>query len=141
MSKVSNVSEVLNVAEVSEKGGILDNKGYKKLIVWREAHKLALKIYKVTKHFPKEEIFGLVSQLRRAAISIPTNIVEGQAGDSKKDFCRFLFIANKSCAEVEYLLEASKDLGFIKEIEYDSIEDLRRKVGFLLYKFIRSIKK
>ncbi len=117
-----------------------NNKGYRKLVTWKEAHKLVLKIYHFTEDFPKQEQFGLTSQIRRAVISVPTNIVEGQASSSKKDFLRFLIISNKSLAEVEYLLETAKDLSYLDEQRYKELEELRSKVGYLLYKFIQSLK-
>ncbi len=69
-----------------------DNKGYKKLKVYREAHKLALDVYSITAKFPKSEIFGLVSQMRRAAVSVVANILEGQARATRKEFKQFLSI-------------------------------------------------
>lgn len=73
-----------------------DKKGYRKLKVWGKAHKFAMEIYKTSKVFPKEEIYGLTSQIRRAAFSVSLNIVEGQASVSKKEFLNFLNIANRS---------------------------------------------
>lgn len=119
----------------------MDNKGYHKLIVWQKAHRLALEIYKITKDFPSEEKFGLVSQIRRSALSVPTNIVEGHSRDSKKSFLNFLDIANTSLVETEYHLEVAKDLGYLSEENYNKIEELRREVGALLNSFIRSLRK
>lgn len=116
------------------------NKGYKKLHVWQEAHKFVLLAYKYTKGFSKVEQFGLVSQIQRAVISIAANIVEGQASSSKREFLNFLNIANRSLAEVEYLLEASLDLGYLPKQEFEELEKLRYKVGNLLNGLMRSIK-
>ena len=75
---------------------------YKKYTVWQKSHQFVLDIYKVTKLFPKEELFGLTSQMRRSSSSIPTNIVEGAGRKGDKDFCRFLYIAFGSANEIEY---------------------------------------
>ncbi|MBA4406138.1 hypothetical protein C0389_02570 [bacterium] len=88
---------------------------FKKLKVWERAHNLALNLYKLTKSFPKEELYGITSQLRRAVISIPTNIAEGSGKQTEKEFARYLSIAAGSASETEYLIILSKDLKFIKE--------------------------
>lgn len=82
---------------------------YRNLIVWQKAHKLALLIYEITAKFPLDEKITLTSQIRRAALSIPTNIVEGYNRKSKKEFVHFIDISLGSLAEVEYLLEFSVD--------------------------------
>lgn len=115
--------------------------GYKKLHVWNEAHQLILLIYKFTKAFPREELFGLTSQVRRAVISVVANIVEGQARASKKEFLQFLYIANGSLVEVEYYIELSKDLGYIDEKSFLLLYDQRVVVGNLLNGLIRSLKR
>jgi four helix bundle protein len=78
---------------------------YKDLIVWQRAMELVVEIYKLTDKFPKEEIYGIISQMRRCAISIPSNIAEGRRRDGKKDFRRFLIIAYGSGAELETQIE------------------------------------
>ena len=88
-------------------------RNYKNLEVWKKSHQLALKIYEVTKMFPSEEKFGIISQLRRASLSIPTNLVEGASRNSEKEFAYFINIASGSAAEVEYLLEFSKSIGYL----------------------------
>ena len=87
---------------------------FRELKVWEKAHLLTLKIYKVTKGYPKEELYGLTSQLRRACVSIPTNIAEGCVRSSDADFARFLYIALGSTSELEYLIVLSNDLKFIE---------------------------
>ena len=77
---------------------------YKNLIVWKKSHEFVLKIYKVSSLFPKEEQFGITSQIRRASLSIPSNIAEGNGRGGDRDFARFLRIAQGSVNEVEYLL-------------------------------------
>jgi four helix bundle protein len=113
--------------------------GYRKLIIWNESHKLMLAIYKITENFPGSELFGIISQLRRASLSIPTNIVEGYSGKSKKMFYRYLDIAFRSACEVEYLLEASRELKYLSNENYKILESQRAKTIALLRKFINSI--
>lgn len=85
-------------------------KDFRSLQVWEKAHRLALEIYKATQDFPREESYGLTSQLRRAAASIPTNIAEGCGRGSDRELAQFIQIAVGSASEVEYLLELSHDL-------------------------------
>lgn len=118
-----------------------NNKKYYKLRVWQAAHRFALNIYQATKTFPKEELFGLISQIRRSALSVPTNIVEGQASHSRKDFLNFLNISNRSLAETEYLLEFSRDLKYLNHNDYIKLDSGRDKVGRLLFSLIKSLKK
>ena len=112
---------------------------YKDLKVWQKADKLVIEIYKITKSFPKEEIYGLTSQLRRAALSIPTNIVEGYTRKGDKELSRFVSIAIGSMAETEYLLDVSKRLGYMNGTEFEKIEALRSEVGKLLWKFYKKV--
>lgn len=118
----------------------MDKKGYKKLKIWEKAHKLAMEIYKISSKFPKEELYGLTSQIRRAAFSISLNIVEGHASNSKKDFLNFLNIANRSLVETEYLLEIVKELSFINNTEYQRLEEMRGELGIMLTAFTKSVK-
>jgi len=113
-------------------------RGYKELVVWCEAHRFVLDVYRVTEDFPKHELYGLISQLRRAAVSIPTNIVEGHAKKSRKDCCRFLDISHGSLNECSYLLELSRDLGYLSGPRFDEIDKQLGKVGYLLYRFTQS---
>lgn len=115
-------------------------KGYKKLKVYGEAHKLTLEVYRITAKFPKEELFGLVSQMRRCSISVVANIIEGQARATKKDFKHFLIIANSSLVELEYYLELSLELEYISRFEYEKVEAQRFISGSLLGGFIRHFK-
>ena len=114
-------------------------KGYKKLIVWQIADKLAYQVYLETKKFPKDEIYGITSQLRRAAISIPINIVEGTGRQGKKELKQFASIALGSLAETEYLLEFCFRIKYLSEESYKQLEALRKHLGALLWKFHRSL--
>jgi len=114
--------------------------GFRKLRVWQEAHEFVKMMYKVTKKFPREELFCLTLQIRRAAISIPANIAEGYAYRSDKKLLQHLGIADGSLAEIEYYLELARDLGFLNNHQHQELEDQRRKVGAYLRKFIKAIK-
>jgi four helix bundle protein len=118
-----------------------DDKGFRKLLVWQRAHELVLSVYKMTEKFPKSEMFALTSQLRRAVVSIPANIAEGQGAGTKPQFVRYLDIAKGSLSEVEYYLVLSKDLEYINAEKYKKAETLRGEVGFLLYRLIGSMRK
>ena len=120
----------------SGKGFILFE-SFDKLLVWQRAHSLVLKIYEVTNSFPKEEIWGLTSQIRRSAVSVPSNIVEGKARGSRKDFKRFLLIARGSLEEVKYQSLLAKELKYMNEEQYEEITVMIEDVGRLLGGMIR----
>ena len=86
---------------------------FTELKVWQRSHALVLELYRLTADFPEDERFGLVSQLRRAVASVPTNIAEGSKRQHSRDYARFLNIAEASMAETEYLVILSRDLGFL----------------------------
>ena len=119
---------------------VSERKGYRKLKVWEKAHNLAMDIYEVSKKFPKEEVYGLTSQIRRSAFSVPLNIVEGHASNSKREFLSFLNIANRSLVETEYLLEVATELKFIDETEYRRLEEKRSEVGMMLNAFTKAVR-
>jgi four helix bundle protein len=114
--------------------------GYKKLRAWEVADEIAREVYRVASKFPKEELYGVTSQLRRAALSVPTNIVEGYARASKNEFRRFVAIALGSLAEVDYLLGFSHELGYLEEEEFEEIKQAREECGRLLWKLLESQK-
>lgn len=118
-----------------------DDKGFRKLLVWQRAHELVLSVYKMTEKFPKSEMFALTSQLKRAVVSIPANIAEGQGAGTKAQFARYLDIAKGSLSEVEYYLVLAKDLRYSSPETYKEVEALRSEVGFLLYRLIASMRK
>lgn len=113
---------------------------FKKLLVWEESHKLVLEIYKKTNEFPRRELYGLTSQLQRAAVSIPTNIVEGNSRRTKKDFLQFLYISRGSLEEVKYLLVIARDLKYLGENQYSKLIILCENVGRLLQGLIKNTK-
>jgi four helix bundle protein len=111
---------------------------YKNLIIWQKSDKLALLIYALTRDFPKDEQFGITSQIRRAALSIPTNIVEGYNRKSRKELGRFIDISLGSLAETEYLLEFSIKLGYVRR-DTNELETLITELGKLLWGFKGSL--
>ena len=111
---------------------------YRNLIVWQKAHELALFIYRLTDKFPMHERYALATQIRRAALSIPTNIVEGYNRKSKKEFVHFIDIALGSLAELEYLLEFSGDMGYIDRASVNEVDGLIEEVGKLLWSIQKS---
>lgn len=114
---------------------------YKKLKIWQDSVTFSIEIYKITKLFPQQEQFGLVSQLRRASVSIPSNIAEGSKRSTKKDFASFLRIAHGSSAEIETQLFIAKELGFIKVKDYDNLISSLDKIMGMLASFIRTVSK
>ncbi|MFH1691502.1 MAG: four helix bundle protein [Candidatus Omnitrophota bacterium] len=123
-----------------EKDKNLKEKGYKKLIVWQKADELAYQVYIESKKLPRDEIYGIISQLRRAVLSISINLVEGSGRQGKKEFKQFVNIALGSCAETEYLLGFCLKLGYLQKESYDRLEFLRQNVGRLLWRFYLSFK-
>jgi four helix bundle protein len=113
-------------------------KDFRTLTVWEKSHKLTLRLYSVTKTFPKEELFGLTSQIQRAAASIPANIAEGCGKGSDADFGRFLQISFGS--ELEYHLILSKDLGLLADSDYHESHLELVSIKKMLASFISKIK-
>jgi four helix bundle protein len=113
-------------------------RNFQKLSVWEKSHTLTLAIYKSTSSFPKEELYGLVSQMRRSASSIPTNIAEGCGQNTQPQFARFLNIAFGSASELEYQIILSKDLEFFDKNTFKeltkNITEIKRMLASLLKK-------
>jgi len=101
-------------------------KSYKELNVWQKAYQLCIAIYKITKDFPKEERYGLTAQIRRAAVSVPSNIAEGYGRKTTPEYIQSLYIAYGSHCELETQIMVSKDLGYIKS---DDFQELQREIG------------
>jgi four helix bundle protein len=114
-------------------------KDFRQLKVWERAHNLTLQIYRVTRTFPKEELYGLTSQMRRAGSSIAANIAEGCGRKTDADFCRFLIIALGSGAELEYHLLLAHDLKLLKDTEYESLQQELTEIKKMLNGFIRKL--
>ena len=97
---------------------------FRDLDAWKAAHELALAVYRLTRKFPKDELFGVTSQVRRSATSIPANIAEWFGRQGPKEFLRFIRIANGSLQETKYLLLLAKDLGYLTPEAYSSSTEL-----------------
>ena len=114
-------------------------RNFRKLSVWEKSHTLTLNIYKSTSSFPKEELYGLTSQMRRAASSIPSNIAEGCGRNTQAQFARFLIIAFGSASELEYQLILSKDLSFINNEAFSELFEKITEVKRMLYSLIQKV--
>ena len=115
-------------------------KDFRKQKVWQKSHQLTLDIYKATSNFPREELYGLTNQIRRACASIPANIAEGCGRSSEADFSRFLQIAMGSATELEYHLLLSHDLGILNDIDYENLSRETIEVKQMLTSFIKKLK-
>ena len=114
---------------------------FEKLDVYQEAHSFVIIIYKLTSKFPKDESFGLISQIRKASVSVVANIVEGNARNHKKEFIQFLYLSNGSLEEVKYYLILSKDLGYLSTSEYDNLQVRAEKISKMINGLIRHLRK
>ncbi|HLD42022.1 MAG TPA: four helix bundle protein [archaeon] len=113
---------------------------FKDLRVWKHAYELALLIYKITKKFPKDELYGIVSQIRRAGVSVVSNIAEGYSRKGRTEYIQFLFIAYGSLSEVETQILLSKDLEYITKEELDGLMKLKDETGAMLYRLIQQLR-
>src|SRR2546428_291016 len=113
---------------------------WKSLEIWQLANELAKHVYHATKDFPKEEVYGLSSQLRRAVLSVPTNIVEGYSRKGDRELARFVDIALGSLAEVKYLLHFSKDLGYFDGGDSNDLAERADNLGGKLWKVFEKVK-
>jgi four helix bundle protein len=114
---------------------------FKNIKAWQYADNLAVSTYSKTKSFPREELYGITSQLRKAVVSVPTNIAEGASREHKKEYLNFLYIARGSMAETEYLLHLSRRLGYMEENEHKKLEDMRKETAKTLHGLINSVKR
>lgn len=112
----------------------------KELDVFILSHKMVLKIYEITKSYPEDERFGLVSQMRRSSSSIPMNIMEGGGRRNPKEFIQFLRISSGSCEEIKYQLMLSRDLKYISKEIYEECEKEYERISKMLYRLIERIK-
>src|ERR1019366_5127317 len=114
---------------------------YTKIEAWKLADDLTVLIYQTTKAFPKEELYGLTSQLRRAASSVPANIAEGSARGTQKDYLHFLYIARASLTEAHYFVHLSKRLGYVADDKHAELESLFRRTFACLIGLISAVEK
>jgi len=116
-------------------------KDYRELIAWQKAMDLVELVYRVTDGFPRKEVYGLTSQMRRAVVSIPCNIAEGQARSTTRDFLNFLCIATGSLKEVETQVLISQRLGYLDEPQTSRLLDLTTEVGRVVSGLTNSLKR
>ena len=115
----------------------MKTQSFKDLIVWQKSYKLVLEIYKITKDFPKSETYGLSQQMRKSAVSIPSNIAEGYGRKHKAEYNQFLYIAYGSLLELETQFLLAKDLRYVSESQI--VETLLKEVGSILYRMLHPI--
>jgi len=120
---------------------MMSGKNYRDLVAWQKAMDLVELIYEVTKGFPKEELYGITSQIRRAAVSIPSNIAEGQGRTSIKEFQNFLSIAHGSVREVETQILIAQRLQYLSDKETQTVLDLAGETGRLINGLLNSLSK
>lgn len=120
---------------------MINNIPHKNLLAWKNSFDLVKNVYNLTNEFPKDERFGFISQLRRAAVSIPVNIAEGAARKSSKEFIQFLHISMGSMTEIDTLLLLSIELGFINRNESEVLLEKLDHIGKLIYGLIKKIER
>ena len=119
----------------------MKTQSYKDLIVYQKAYKLTLDVYKISKKFPPDELYGMISQMRRSAVSIPSNIAEGYRRGHRKEYVQFLHVAMGSCAELETQMSIAKDLHWISDEDFTCLYASQDEVSRLLRKVIHSMKR
>ena len=112
---------------------------FKNIKAWQLANQFTLEIYRLTKMFPKEELYGITSQIRRAAVSVPSNIAEGATRNYNKEYLQFLYVAKGSLAESEYLLYLADQLGYLDAGSYEKVERIRVECAKTLFGLIRAV--
>jgi len=116
----------------------MKTESFKDLIVWQKSYQLVLQTYRITKGFPKSEIYGLSQQMRKAAVSIPSNIAEGYGRKHKAEYDQFLAVAYGSLLELETQFLLAKDLGYVSNNQ--TVENLLKEVGSMLYRMLNPIR-
>lgn len=111
---------------------VVNTRGHRGLVAWQKAMELVTEIYRVTRDFPKDELYGLVSQLRRAAVSVPSNLAEGYGRNSRKEFHQFVGVARGSLAEVETQIEIAKNLHYVSQESCSELLSRVDEVGRVL---------
>ena len=116
-------------------------KPYERFDAWKVCHELAVEVYRVTRAWPREELYGLTSQVRRAALSAPTNLAEGAAKRGSREFARFGDIALGSLSELTYLLLFAESVGVIRAADHAMLESLCNRAGQLTWKLTRALRR
>ena len=114
---------------------------FRKIEAWRLTDDLEAAVYRMTRRFPKEEVYGLTSQIRRSAVSAPANIVEGSARETKKDYLHFLHVSRGSLAETQYFIHLARRLEYVASPEADDVEELSRRAYACLHGLIKAVEK
>ena len=112
---------------------------YRELKVWEKGHGLTLEVYRVTKTFPKDELYGLISQMRRAASSVPANIAEGCGRTGDRELARFMTIASGSAFELDYHFLLARDLKYIQEETYKALHVSATEIRRMLNSFVKKL--
>ncbi|KAF2518451.1 four helix bundle protein [Flavobacterium salilacus subsp. salilacus] len=115
-------------------------RNFRNLIIWQKSMVLVTKLYQVTKEFPKDELFGLTSQIRRCSISIPSNIAEGCGRNTDNELLRFLNISSGSLFELQTQLEIANNIHYLEEAVFKELYDDTREVEIMLVSFIKKVK-
>src|SRR3989344_8480047 len=118
----------------------MKGESYRDLIVWQKSVELCTRVYALTKKYPKEELFALTSQIRRAATSVCANIAESYGRNSRKEFAHFLSISQGSLTELETLLTIAKNLSYCTPVDCSTIDMLTNEVSRMLYAFRTNLK-
>ncbi len=113
--------------------------GFRDLIVWQRAYELTLDLYRLTRIFPKTEVYGLTSQIQRAAVSVPANIAEGYERNHRKEYLQFLFVAKGSMGELDTLLLLARDLGYLSADDFRHVDSKRNETMKILQGLIKSL--
>lgn len=143
MTKATDVTKVTGATKETKVKRMKDktDKGYHRLIIWKKAYELIIEIYTLTKKLPRTEEFGLTSQIRRAAVSVVLNIVEGHRRAGNKEFLHFLNISRSSLTEIEASLEICRGLQYIDEAEFTKLDNKINELSYLIDAFITSLRK
>ena len=116
-------------------------KTHKDLDVWKKSVALVTTVYEITKGFPKEEVYGLTNQIRRSAVSVPSNIAEGSARQGNKEYVQFLYVSLGSLTELDTQLIIARNLTYLSEKDFESLMDIMKEIGKMLIGLIKYVKK
>ena len=139
LAKVLIKFSVLKLIAQAQERKKMGTRDFRKMKAWQVSYKLSIETYKATKNFPDKESYGLISQMRRAAVSVSANISEGSGRASEKDFVRFLYIANGSLTELECFLMISNELNYLDIDLYQKLQTIREECGKILNGLIKKI--